>query len=77
MLVKRPGLGNENMGGRGDHSAKTKSLGCRASSSSESSPSNKAQHECVLDPPAARVLPAALDIKGVPKNNEFVVPTRQ
>ena len=27
MLVKRSGLGNENVGGRGKYSAKTKSLG--------------------------------------------------
>ena len=75
MLVKRSGLGN--VGGGGRYLAKTKSLsqvsGCTASSSLESPPSNDAQHECVLGPPAARVQPAALDIKGIPGNTEFDV----
>ena len=77
MLVKRSGLGNENVGGRGKYSAKTKSLGqvsgCTASSSLESPPSNDAQHECVFSPPAAKVQPAALDIKSIPRNTDFVV----
>ena len=77
MLVKRSGLGNENMGGREKFPAKIKSLSqvsrCTASSSLENPPSNDAQHECVLGPPAARVQPAGLDIKSIPRNTEFVV----
>ena len=79
MLVKRSGLGNVCGGGR--YLAKTKSLsqvsGCTASSSLESPPSNDAQHECVLGPPAARVQPAALDIKGIPGILNLTYPSRQ
>ena len=81
MLVKRSGLGNENVGGRGRCFAKTKSLSPSLRVYGlfvlESPPSNDAQHECVLGPPAAKVHPTALDIKGILGTPNLLYPTRQ